>query len=274
MTAALADAAGRAEAWLEAHCNADGSWGYRPGQPGSGEPTLLAAAAGLPAPLDWLADADLGWTRLMGPVCLRHSPAATPLRERWLTHIQDHRGTGGETAGSFDGDLPGWPWVEHTFSWVEPTAWGVLSLRRSGHGRDPRAQGGLATLADRQCTDGGWNAGTPDILGQELFGYLYLTGLVLVALPVGHPSTPAGARFLDGVAQRPSPLNLAWATLARCVHGGDVAAAAASLAGRQQADGGFAGRADRTALALSALKAALDLPTALLPDLTLAPPPK
>jgi len=273
VTATVAEAAGRAESWLLAHRNADGSWGYRPGQSGSGEPTLLAAAAGLPPPLDWLADADLGWTRLMGPVCLRQIRAATPLRQAWLTHIRSHRGTGGETAGSFDGDLPGWPWVEQTFSWVEPTAWGVLSLRRTGHADDPRVAGGLATLADRQCSDGGWNAGTPDILGQQLFGYLYLTGLVLVALPPGHDAAKAGGRFLEGISERPSPLNLAWATLARCVHGGDVAGAALALARRQQPDGGFAGRADRTALALSALRAALDLPTALLADLTLAPPP-
>ena len=40
-------ACARARAWLDRHQNADGTWGYRPGQPGAGEPTLLAAAAGL-----------------------------------------------------------------------------------------------------------------------------------------------------------------------------------------------------------------------------------
>lgn len=254
-------ACARARAWLDRHQNADGSWGYRPGQPGAGEPTLLAAAAGLRPSLSWLEEAELGWSRLMAPVCLQSHAEAAAFRAQTVDHILDHQGTGGETAGSFDGDLPGWPWVEGTFSWVEPTAWAVHSLRAVGDPTDPRVvervTGGLAVLADRQCTDGGWNAGTPDILGSELFGYLYLTGLVLSALPRGHSAVRGAQRFLLDVVKRPSPLNLSWAILGGEVHGFGSSEWVERLCAAQDADGGFSGRVDRTALALCALSVAV-----------------
>lgn len=250
----------RAQAWLVQAANTDGSWGYRPGQRGCGEATLLAAAAGLAPTLDWLGSADLGWTRLMLPVCLSAQMKDHPLVRDALVHILGHRGTGGETAGSFDGDLPGWPWVEGTFSWVEPTAWALLSLRRCQPDAHAAIEGAEALLADRQCSDGGWNAGTPDILGQPLFGYAYLTGLVLTALPPGHESVAAGLAFLTAGSEGESPLNLAWSTLARAAHGGDPLPSALALAARADGDGGYSGRSDRTALALCALHAAVGQP--------------
>lgn len=252
----VSEAAARSRAWLEAARGAAGAWGYRPGQPPSGEPTLLAVLAGLPAPLPWLRTAELGWARLMLPLALHEQPDARALVDEAVRHILNHRGTGGETAGDFDGDLPGWPWVENTFSWVEPTAWAVRSLEAAGKAPHLRIDGGLAVLADRQCADGGWNSGNPDILGQDLPGYLYLTGLVLTALPPGHTSVASALAFLDGVHERPSDLNLAWAILGRKAHGYDGAPLAAALVDRQQPDGGFSGRVDRTAVALMALQAA------------------
>ena len=250
----VAEAAARASAYLLQSRGASGAWGYRPGQAPSGEPTLLAVLAGQPAPLVWLSEADLSWSRLLLPLALGGRPDAAPLVEEALRHILGHQGTGGETAGSFDGDLPGWPWVENTLSWVEPTAWAVRSLVAAGRTDHPRVQGGRALLADRQCSDGGWNAGNPDILGQDLPGYLYLTGLVLTALPPGHPSTEPALAFLAGVEAHPSDLNLSWAILGRTAHQTDSGALRRQLAARQQADGSFSGRVDRTAVALQALQ--------------------
>ena len=44
-----------------------------------------------------------------------------------------------------DNGLQGWPWVATTFSWVEPTAWCVLALKKwlRGHS-DPAAAGRVA----------------------------------------------------------------------------------------------------------------------------------
>lgn len=215
---------------------------------------MLAVLAGQVPPLPWLSQADLGWARLLLPVALGGSPEAESLVKDALAHILGHRGTGGETAGSFDGDLPGWPWVENTFSWVEPTAWAVRSLVSAGLGDHPRVRDGRALLADRQCSDGGWNAGNPDILGQDLPGYLYLTGLVLTALPKGHPSVGPARAFLAGVKTQPSDLNLSWAILGRMAQGESSAALLSSLVARQRPDGSFSGRIDRTAVALLALQ--------------------
>ena len=249
------EAAARANAFLGANRGTAGAWGYWPGQAPAGEPTVLAVLSGQPPPMPWLVQAELGWAQLMVPLALSGRVEATDLVERCLAHILGHRGTGGETAGSFDGNLPGWPWVQDTFSWVEPTAWAVRSLVRAGRGDHPRVQGGRALLADRQCADGGWNAGTPDILGQQLPGYLYLTGLVLTALPSGHPSVGPALAFLEGVETSPSDLNLAWSILGRASHGRDSVLLQERLAARQRSDGSFSGRVDRTAVALLALQA-------------------
>ncbi len=247
-------AADRAAAFLSASRGESGAWGYRPGQDPSGEPTLLAALAGQPAPLPWLERTELGWARLLLPLALQGHPGAAPLVEAAVDEILGYQGTGGETAGSFDGDLPGWPWVKNTFSWVEPTAWAVRSLVAAGRPDHPRVEGGRALLADRQCSDGGWNAGNPDILGQDLPGYLYLTGLVLTALPPGHPGAGPALAFLAGVEAHPSDLNLSWAILGCAAHHTDCIALRRRLAARQQPDGSFSGRVDRTAVARLALR--------------------
>jgi hypothetical protein len=148
---------------------------------------------------------------------------------------------------------------------VEPTLWAVLSLRALGRGADPRVAEGLRVLADRQGADGGWNAGNPSVLGAALPSYAYLTGLVLLALPPGHPSVAPAVAFLRSDALRPSTLSLAAAVLGLHRHGQPVDALARDLAARAADDGGFDARVDRTALALLALTAAEGEPVPLLP---------
>ena len=40
--------------------------------------------------------------------------------------------------------LTGWPWGEGNFSWVEPTSWACLALRRVGQREHPRVTDGDA----------------------------------------------------------------------------------------------------------------------------------
>jgi hypothetical protein len=91
-----------------------------------------------------------------------------------------------------DNSLQGWPWIEATFSWVEPTCWGVLALKQA------RARGATATnfdaaiglriaeaerlLADRSCRPGGWNFGNAVVMRQDLRPYVPATALALLAL--------------------------------------------------------------------------------------------
>jgi len=81
-----------------------------------------------------------------------------------------------------DARLDGWPWVDGTHPWCEPTAINLLALKASGHGDHPRAREAVAMLIDRLLPDGGCNYGNTSVLGQVLRPHVEPTGLVLTAL--------------------------------------------------------------------------------------------
>ena len=67
--------------------------------------------------------------------------------------------------------LQGWSWIPGTFSWVEPTAWALLALRRrqvAGKGVEAaRLTEAETLLIDRCCAHGGWNYGNSNMLGKD-----------------------------------------------------------------------------------------------------------
>jgi hypothetical protein len=86
-----------------------------------------------------------------------------------------------------DNSLQGWPWVRNTFSWVEPTSWCLLALKRAGKGT--RGKVGAARqeeaerlLRNRMCVGGGWNYGNASAVGQDLRAYVPTTAVALMAL--------------------------------------------------------------------------------------------
>lgn len=252
-----ATARDRALAFLAARRNADGSWGYLPGQAGLPEPTLLAAAAGAEVSLDWLAGAPLGWTELLLPAALSRRAEAAALRDRALATIRSLVGVTGEADRALiDQDLtiPGWPWVADTVAWVEPTAYAMLSLKRTGHGDEPRVRDGERLLADRQCADGGFNYGNPRVRGLQLEGDLSVTGWAAMAMAPG-PACDRALEFLMGARAHPSASTLSLAVLARVARGRSVEDLPERLVARQADDGSYGGRCDRTALAACALGA-------------------
>jgi hypothetical protein len=84
-----------------------------------------------------------------------------------------------------DDTLQGWAWIDGTFSWVEPTCWGLIALKAAGS-RDSAAEARVKEaerlLADRCCPSGGWNYGNSNMLGQSLHPYVSTTALGLVAM--------------------------------------------------------------------------------------------
>ena len=65
-----------------------------------------------------------------------------------------------------DNSLTGWPWIDGTFSWVEPTSWCLLALKKMKTSGVPvtgaiesRIVEGERLLIDRACAAGGWNFG-------------------------------------------------------------------------------------------------------------------
>ena len=81
-----------------------------------------------------------------------------------------------------DTQLVGWPWVEGTHSWVEPTALAVLALKAAGHREHPRVREAVRLLRDRQIQGGAWNCGNTLVLGQTQANHVQPTGVALLAL--------------------------------------------------------------------------------------------
>jgi hypothetical protein len=104
-----------------------------------------------------------------------------------------------------DTTLVGWPWVEDTHSWVEPTAMGVLALKAVGRGSHPRVQDAVRLLFDRLLPDGGCNYGNTLVMGQMLRPHLQPTGLAMLALAGEPDQTGRIAKSLDYLAGELSP---------------------------------------------------------------------
>ena len=193
----------------------DPAWGNRPGGAPYVEPTSLAALAlaasepqsgmeksraAIRAAAAWLAgqqqrDGALGiapdlpqprWTTALGVLVWSASAAFLPARNKAVDWLLASQGTTWkpDVAEPFGHDprIPGWPWVEGTHSWLEPTAMAVLALRRAGHAEHPRTLDGLRLIRDRAIRTGGWNYGNSTVFGADLRPHPAPTGLALLAL--------------------------------------------------------------------------------------------
>ena len=116
-----------------------------------------------------------------------------------------------------DLQLVGWPWSEGSFSWVEPTAWACLALRRAGYGQHPRVQEGLRLLLSRAFDEGGLNYGNRSVFGQLAEPMPGPTAIALLALQGSphHPRITAALDYLWHLVQESDDLeHLCWAKLA------------------------------------------------------------
>lgn len=182
--------------FIEQHASADGS--YRPlnGREEAIWPTSLVLF--VKAALDWHG-AELQQTAsyLLG------------IRGR----VPDHPEAG--EMHDIDLKLIGWPWAEKNFSWVEPTAWACLALRRFGQGAHPRVQEGMRMLLDRAMDDGGINYGNRRILGKMTEPIPGPTALMLLALQgESHPRVPAAVHYLIGQLNTDDLEHLCWSRIA------------------------------------------------------------
>ena len=115
-----------------------------------------------------------------------------------------------------DSSLRGFAWREHTYSWVEPTAYGLFLLDRLGRS-PPRADEARRVLRDRHVPGGGWNYGNSVVFGQPLESAVMPTALALLALHDDGGSEPvlSGIQYLlKQATATPSPLSLAWLIVA------------------------------------------------------------
>jgi uncharacterized protein (DUF362 family) len=227
-----------------------GGWGYAPGQPPHLESTCLALLALAGGPDEFAAAREGGraflrtcelpdgsyrlgrgrpeavWPTAL--VLFTRAALGEPAAELQRTAAvllafrgRDPQGEDSREVNDVDASLIGWPWAEGNFSWVEPTAWACLALRRLGHGGHPRVAEGTKMLLDRALDEGGCNYGNRYILGRALEPIPGPTALMLLALQ-GHghePRVAAAVRYLCERAPASDDLeHLAWARLALDLH--------------------------------------------------------
>jgi hypothetical protein len=201
---------------LMSSANAGGGWGYYAGKASRIEPTAWALAAlgapGAEHPFDlaphaaflqraqqssgWLADVagspvNVGFNALAAILWFaRPGLASDAARRALLAALVSTKGIQVKAVdpGGQDNSLQGWPWIDATFSWVEPTAWGLLALkhaRRAGATSaeaNARIEEAERLLINRTCRTGGWNFGNAVMMAQDLRAYVPTTALGLVAL--------------------------------------------------------------------------------------------
>jgi hypothetical protein len=208
---------------LESGRNADGGWGYYPGKASRLEPTcwaLLALGgsgfkvqgsgfsdpatkwlAGCQQQSGWLVErpglpVNIGFNALVAFMLFHHRELATDdVRRRLLMALLASKGIAAPASDTMrqDNSLQGWSWTDATFSWVEPTCWGLLALKKARAAgvtsSEAAARIGEAErlLIDRRCQPGGWNFGNASVMGQDLRPYVPTTALGLLAMQDRRP---------------------------------------------------------------------------------------
>jgi hypothetical protein len=233
--------------------NADGGWGYYPGKASRLEPTcwaLIALRDVDPSVLAaWPAEDGLLRERHDGDVNFAfHALALLAMLARRVEHasgnamlasrLQTAKGIVLDQSPNHkqNNQLQGWSWNAGTFSWVEPTAWALLALRKHAAAAAPtdpaRLREAETLLVDRCCKDGGWNYGNANMLGKDLRPYVPTTAVALLALQKrDQPTVTKSVGYLEGAAvSECSAIALSLAVLALAAHGRPTAGPRALLA--------------------------------------------
>jgi len=162
----------------------DGSVPLLPECPEAAWPTPLAILAWLPDPhFRGRAEAAAAWL---------------------LGHPGRHWAKAADSPSDHDTSLKGWPWIEGTHSWVEPTAQVMLSLAALGQAEAPEMAEAGRMLLDRQLPAGGWNYGNTRVFHHELRPMPECTGHALAALAV-LPTPPPQAAVAKSLASLAGP---------------------------------------------------------------------
>ncbi len=163
---------------------------------------------------------ESNWPTALAILAWQDSPASQVAQRRAVNFLL---GTAGrhpsrkpDDPWAHDTALKGWPWIEDTHAWVEPTAVSVMALRVAGHAQHDRVREAIRMILDRQLPHGGWNAGNTLVFGRELHPNPEGTGAALTGIAgVVEPEKVARSlEYLHGEVDRlQTPISLGWALL-------------------------------------------------------------
>jgi squalene-hopene cyclase-like protein len=166
----------KAEQWLTNSQNSDGSWAYGAGAKTPSWSTALAVMA--------LSDSALEVERSVkaGNWILAQEGSKPGILAKLILALSFQK-----KAVHLNDDLIGWSWTAGSFSWVEPTSYCLLALKKmkarlSAEAVEERVDQAELMIYDRMCEGGGWNYGNAAVYGDPLWPYPDITALALIAL--------------------------------------------------------------------------------------------
>jgi hypothetical protein len=206
----------RAQQWLVAQQATDGSLGVSISQNAPNWPTGLAVLAWALSPRYLPGDGKHPF----------HQPIVNAVK--WMFTLVGKPAPQSPELGH-DTTLIGWPWVESTHTWLEPTAFYLLALKAAGQQSHARALEAVKVLLNRQIPSGGCNYGNTFVLGQELRAHVEPSGLALWALGGEPTATDKLGKSIDFVLKHTSAettsVSLAYALFGLAAQGRYPAAA-------------------------------------------------
>jgi hypothetical protein len=192
--------------------NQDGGWGHYPGQSSWLEPTIYGVFAlweqhrkeaerGLETVMRWQHPEggfrtsagmdEVGWGTALVAMAQQSAGRRDAGYQRAVEWLIRTEGAEGGVVSSIlkrfikmpaeqNEELHGWPWRPGSSSWVEPTSFALLALKR--HGGHPRVRVAEEMILDRRCQDGGWNYGNRRVYEVVLPSYPETTAVALLGL--------------------------------------------------------------------------------------------
>ncbi len=137
--------------------------------------------------------------------------------------------TGKSNVNRLNKDLIGWSWVPYSFSWVEPTSYALIAIKKlrahlTGSNADERIRLADAMIYDRMCNGGGWNYGNSKVLDYALWPYADITAVALIAMQ-DHAREQANLESLQVLTkiarETDSGLALCWTAICLNIYGRD-----------------------------------------------------
>jgi hypothetical protein len=242
-------AAGKAQRWLVERQNADNSWPINETVKGPSWATAMAMLAlsdkaefreRVVKAGNWALEQEGGKPGILADIVLFVT------RQKRVVRLNE--------------DLIGWPWTTGNFSWVEPTSYFMLAVKKlkaqlpADNFKERVGQAELM-IYDRMCEGGGWNAGNAEVYDAKLWPYPDTTALALIATQENRQrkENQLSLRALDEMAQNAdSGLALALTVICFSLYGQDSAKHKRALEQRY-AKTQFLGETKPLALAVLAL---------------------